>query len=245
MMDYETQAVSRLTGQFQDSPKIKAMLAAIVSGFSKIESTLDQMKTERWVDSAIGAQLDGAGYIVGETRQGRDDDAYREAIRFRIFINISKGTPTDVIKGLKYITKPSDTQYFEQYPATIILFTNGAAVNHTINDVMQDISPAAISDVSVAVSYLSTPFRFARSPIPAELFVNGNQDYLEVDGSDLQVTTETNQTRITGATFGGICPAELSVNGEWLELSDGSYLAVHSPNHQVTIGQYNLTGVFQ
>lgn len=243
MLDYETLAVSRLTGQFQDSPKLKAIVEAIVSGFTEIENTLDAMKAERWVNTAIGKQLDGAGYIVGEDRKGRDDDAYRAAIRFRIFVNVSKGTRLDLIRGLKFLTQPDDSQYLDQYPATAMLFTNGPTITPDIQAVIQDISPAGIADVPVMVSYGSWPFRFSRESAPAELFVNDN--YLEVDGSDLQVSGQQTAVGDGKATLGGVVPSDLDVAGGILELDFGSTLVVHNPNTAVTMGQYHLTGVYQ
>jgi uncharacterized protein YlzI (FlbEa/FlbD family) len=243
MLDYESQAQSRLVNQFNESPKLRAIVAALVAEFTNIENTLDLMKSDRWIETAQGAQLDGSGYIVGEPRRGRDDDAYREAIRFRVFVNVSNGTPQYLIRGLSFLTKPDDAQYMEQYPATTMLFTNGPIVQRDIQRVIQDISPAAISTVPVMVSYTALPFRFGRESDPAELFVHMDADYLEVDGSDMQVTGQ--QTATNGTAFGGVVPGDLDVDDQLLELSDGSILVVHNPNTDGTIGHYHLPGVFQ
>ena len=242
MFDYETTAVSRLTGQFEGSPKLRAIVSAIVSQLTTLENVADSLMSDRWIDTAIGAQLDGCGYIVGEQRSGRDDDAYRKAIKFRVFVNVSKGTPVDMIRGLKYLTNPTDCQYLESYPATALLFTNGFFVDHKIQAAIQDIAPAAISNVTVAVSFADRPFRFSKSPPPGELFVNNATDYLTANGSDIQVT---HAASLTGAaTLGGVVPAELDVGIGYLDLG-GPTLAVYNPNTLNTIGHDNLTGVFQ
>ena len=150
MLDYASIAVARLTGQFQNSPKLKALMAAIVGPLTTLETDADAVIADRWIDTAFGKQLDGCGAIVGEARQGRGDDAYRVAIKFRVFVNISKGTPTDLIRGLKFLTDPTDCQYLEAYPATSLLFTNGFFVDYKIQAAMQDLSPAGISAVPVA-----------------------------------------------------------------------------------------------
>jgi len=152
-MSYVSDALSRITSQFEQSPKVLALLSAIIGPLDSLQATSDSVKTERWIDTAIGAQLDGCGYIVGETRQGRDDDTYREAILFRVFVNVSKGTPKDVSYALKYITKSDDVQYIESWPATVMLYCNGYSANAFLPDVMQDLLPAALSDVDIAVSY--------------------------------------------------------------------------------------------
>lgn len=242
MFDYAALAVSRLTGQFENSPKIKDLMAAIVGPLTTLEDNADSLISDRWIDTAIGNQLDGCGYIVGEARQGRTDDAYRTAIKFRVFVNISKGTPTDLIRGLKFLTDPTDCQYLEAYPATALLFTNGFFVDEKIQLAMQDLSPAAISDIPVAVSFADKPFRFSREPAPGELFVNDAQDYLTADGSDIQVTFSAIATG--ASTFGGVVPAELDVGIGYLDVG-GPTLAVYNPNTLTTIGHDNLTGVFQ
>jgi hypothetical protein len=480
-MSLTTEAIDRLAGQFQQSPKIKGMLEAVVGPLDAVLVDIDALKNERWIDTAIGVQLDNCGEIVGEKRLGRDDDAYRAAIRFRVFVNISNGTPSDMQQALAFLVGGDDRQYLEVYPATVMLFTNGApgtyiekferpgpatyidggvlkyaavdepryqdgvllvegeatnlltwsedftqnfwnknettvtanaalapdgtltagklvessffaphglyasSINTADGDVLwvssfvksagrnyfalisyrgdgdrstfvdlsqgvillsdaedakitalaggwylvqhkitltsggffayrhqiylqdgpnkpnqqqyqgdgtsgiyiwgaqletgpvatsyiptttspvtraadriyyeqnsdgftgiqsqiQDIAPAAISDVPVMVSYTQKPFRFGREALPGELFVN--DQYLTANGSDLQVNT--GQVTSIGPTLGGIVPSELTANGSLIELSDGSILVINSPNHDIVLDSgYHLTGVFQ
>ena len=242
MLDYVAFAVPRLTGQFENSPKLKALMAAIVGPLTTLETEADALVADRWIDTAVGKQLDGCGHIVGELRQGRDDDTYRTAIKFRVFVNISKGMPTDLIRGLKFLTDPTDCQYLEAYPATSLLFTNGFFADSKIQSAMQDLAPASICTVPVAVSFRDKPFRFAKEPIPGELFVNTATDYLTAEGSDIQVSQGTLAAGV--ATLGGCVPAELDVGIGYLDVG-GPTLAVYNPNSLNTIGHYNLTGVFQ
>ena len=244
-LDYESIAVSRLTGQFQDSPKLKAIVAAIVAPLTALENDADELGTKRWIDTAEGVQLDGCGYIVGEHRQGRDDAAYRDAIRFRVFVNVSNATPTDLIRGTKFLTAPTDCQYFEMYPASAMIFTNGYFVPENIHDQIQDLSPAGISDVPVLVSFADEPFRFGKEPAPGELFVNNANDYLTANTSDIQVSTGA--VAVNGSTFGGVVPSELNINGGevYLDINGANTLAVYNPNTVELIGHDNLTGVYQ
>ncbi|MGL6014114.1 MAG: DUF2612 domain-containing protein, partial [Shewanella oncorhynchi] len=125
MMDYAEKYLPKLTGQFQDSQKLKAMVKAIMDAFTELDASANELFIDRWIDTAYGKQLDGCGYIVGEERLGRDDETYREAIKFRVSINTAKSTPSDLIRAIKFLTKPIDCQYIESYPATAILFTSG------------------------------------------------------------------------------------------------------------------------
>lgn len=241
-MSLTTEALDRLAGQFQDKPKVRGMLEAIVGPLDAVLADIDALKNERWIDTAIGVQLDGCGEIVGEKRMGRDDDAYRAAIRFRVFVNISNGTPSDMQQALTFLVGGDDRQYLEVYPATVMLFSDGPNPPSDIYDQIQDIAPAAISDVPVMVSYTQKPFRFGKESLPGELFVN--DQYLTANGSDLQVNT--GQVTSSGSTLGGIVPSELTANGSLIELSDGSILVINSPNHDIVLDSGDhLTGVFQ
>lgn len=242
MLDYVSIGQGRLTNEFSEKPKILGVVNAMLTPLTEVETLADQVKTQRWIDTAIGAQLDGVGSIVGESRLGRNDDDYRTAILFRIFVNTSNATPEDLIKGLRLLTMPDDIQYIEQYPATAILFTNGPGIPFGIQAVIQSLAPAAISNVPVMVSYSwPTPFRFGMVSPPGELFVDSDADYLEANGSDLQVQMN-NAT--SGSTLAGIVPADLDVNGFMLDVG-GPTLAINSPNFDTIIGNnYQLVGVF-
>jgi len=243
MLDYAAIAIARLTGQFENSPKLQALMGQIVGPLAVLEVDADLLTTDRWIDTAIGAQLDACGYIVRESRKGRDDDAYRQAIKFRVLVNISKGTPPELINGLRFLTDPTDAQYLESYPATVLLFSNGYFIDYLIQPAIQEISPAAICTVPVMVSFMDAPLRFGQEGIPDELFVNDAVDYLTAEGSDIQLSTSSlvNQS---ASTLGGVVPADLAVGADiYLDLG-GPTLAVYDPNSLHTLGHDNLTGVF-
>lgn len=159
MMDYEGLAKSRLVGRISQKPLVEALISALPKQLAILELVFDQLKNERSIDTAIGIQLDKLGEIVGELRLGRSDDEYRRALRIRVFINISKGRPSDLIYALKEITQASKVQYFESYPAAAWLYTNGYEASQDIQKNIQDVSPAGIFDVPISVSFGETPLR--------------------------------------------------------------------------------------
>ena len=65
-----------------------------------LEDSSFEVLLNRWIDTAVGVQLDGVGAIVGEAREGRGDDEYRLAIKARIQINFSEATPEDILTAL-------------------------------------------------------------------------------------------------------------------------------------------------
>ena len=241
--DYIGIALSRLTSQFDKSPLVRAFVQAMVTPLVDVENTADDLRDKRWIDTAVGKQLDGCGAIVGVLRQGRSDDEYRSAIKFQIFVNTSNATPEEMMVGLRTLTMPDDVQYIEQYPATAMFFTDGPTVPTGIQSVMQSLAPAAISDVQVLVSYAGVPFRVSLLPPPSEMFVNNDADYLTIDGSDWTLATDG---VITGATLGGLAATDFSVEGSFfMGLDDGSELVFNDPNASVVIESgYHLTGVY-
>lgn len=243
MLDYIAIGQGRLTNQFSEKPLIRGVVSSMLKPLGEVEVLADQVKSERWIDTAIGVQLDGAGYIVGESRLGRSDDEYRNAILFKIFVNTSNATPEDLIKGLKLLTQPDDIQYIEQYPATAMLYTNGYPVPQNIQSVIQDLSPAAICDVPVMVSFAwKDPFRFGKESPASELFVNDDTSYLEGNGSDIQVQVGT---ATSGARLGGIAASDLFVGDFYLDVGE-STLALNAPNLDAVIESgYHLVGVYQ
>jgi len=243
MTDLIVTALSRLTNQFSESPKLRGMVEAMVRPLQDALATIDQLRTERWPSTAIGVQLDGVGHIVGEPRNGRSDDEYRAAIAFRIFVNTSNATPGDLIQGLKTLTRADEIQYIEQYPATAMLFTGGPTVPAGLQKTMQDLAPAAISDVQIMVSYAHAPaFRFARA-VPDNVLNVGEGTRLTANGSRIRVSPQGAEDA-TGPTFGGIAPSFLTTNGFKLAVGPGR-LRVNDPNTQTFIDSgYHLTGVY-
>lgn len=241
--DYIGIALSRLTSQFDKSPLVRSFVQAMVTPLVTLETDADDLREKRWIDTAVGAQLDGCGAIVGVLRQGRSDEEYRSAIKFQVFVNTSNATPEEMITGLRTLTIPDDVQYIEQYPATAIFFTDGPSVPTGIQPIMQSLAPAAISDVQVMVSYAHEPFRFSELPPASEMFVNSDADYLTIDGSDWTLATDG---VITGATLGGLAATDFSVDGSFfMGLDDGSELVFNDQNSSTMIESgYHLTGVY-
>lgn len=81
-----------------DEPNnIRKLITGLVTPVQVVEDALQALLTERAVNTAIGAQLDVLGRLVGQDRGGMVDDDYRRLIRARISVNRSKGTISDVL----------------------------------------------------------------------------------------------------------------------------------------------------
>jgi len=114
-----SEAQSHLIEQFKSKTRILAVVESFVEQVQEIEAVLFDLMEERWIDAAVGVQLDGLGDIVGEPRNGRGDDDYRLAIKARVQINLSSGEPERIIHILNLLTGSTIT-LSEYFPAAFV-----------------------------------------------------------------------------------------------------------------------------
>jgi len=135
--DHREQAIDRFTSQYHDAKKLRALTGAFVDRFQGLEDAAQQLLRERFVDNAIGQQLDELGEIVGEPRLDRGDETYRSAIRLRIILNRSGGEPESVIRFVREAFDAEIVAYTEIYPAKVEIYarigSEGAGDQITVN----------------------------------------------------------------------------------------------------------------
>lgn len=73
-MTITTDAIARLAYQFKNSTKLIAFLTAFLDQYEDLDISGLQLLNERWIDTAVGAQLDGIGEIAGLERPERPID---------------------------------------------------------------------------------------------------------------------------------------------------------------------------
>lgn len=145
--DYLKDLRSKVTFAFEDSPIFDKYLQLLVRPSVEIQEVLRELMQERSIDTAVGAQLDIIGNIVGQPRELMDtefipffgyegafeaqpygdttkpaiggyywdintsltgnvllnDDQYRLFIKAKILKNVTRATPEDVIKFIKFV----------------------------------------------------------------------------------------------------------------------------------------------
>lgn len=95
----------------ENETNISKLLRCWLSGMNGLEYAEQQLFTERFVDTAVGAQLDIIGKIVGQKRNGLVDDIYRRYIRARVSANRSRGTKPDILKVVDLVVYDDDATY--------------------------------------------------------------------------------------------------------------------------------------
>lgn len=204
-MPYISNIVDRtlvlLASQFQGTTpsggltNLQKLVKSFALSIQNIEDTLEKLRSERNLDTAIGVQLDGLGQILGLARNdGESDEDYRERLKFQIFINRGTGTPEEVIAILKFLTDATRIRYIEYYPAAYQMITNGIIFPDPPQELVtaiQQASPAAVQYVPITATFgVNVPFVFGADSVFEALVITDPADpalfeNLELDTGDL------------------------------------------------------------
>jgi len=115
--NHEALAVSRFIDQFKDKEKLAALISSYAEQIQDLEDVAFEVMLERVLDNAVGVQLQTIAKIVGAPITTSDDDELRIIIRTQIAINLSDGTPEDLINVLRLILLASgETFHLREEP---------------------------------------------------------------------------------------------------------------------------------
>lgn len=135
------------------------LVATLATPFQSIENTLQQLLTERSIDTAVGAQLDIIGKIVGQPRNGLDDETYRRYCRTRVAVNNSNGVIENLITVTDLIVYDDDAYYEidNQGTACVVLRIQDLAITEDLADIIISFLRDTVSaGVRVILEYFST-----------------------------------------------------------------------------------------
>lgn len=123
-------AVNALIGQYQERPRIEAVLRALVKQFQDIEDATWDVYVQSALDAAVDNEQDMIGDIVGQKRQGASNDEYRVFLAARIKANRSDGKYAQLVVIAKLLLGDATrVGYREFYPSAIEMASDGVAVN--------------------------------------------------------------------------------------------------------------------
>jgi hypothetical protein len=157
--------VSQFRGQKPNGQltNLQKLIKVIVTPMQFLEDTKWALKTERWLSTSIGAQLDELGVILGLPRKiNESDEDYRERLQFQIFINTTSGTPEEVMAVLAFLTQATHTNYHDIGIAAFQLETNGLKFPNPpneLNDGIFQVSPAGVNYAPIVATY-NVPISF-------------------------------------------------------------------------------------
>lgn len=169
ILDSFQRALALLASQFRGEKRngeltnFQKVIQALVAPAQELQDVTWELKTERWLSTAIGDQLNEIGIILGLPRiLNESDEDYRERLQFQIYINISGATPEDSIRTLAFLTRGTNIGYHEVYPASYQMETNGLKFPtppNQLNDALFSVSPAGVNYVPIVATY-NVPISF-------------------------------------------------------------------------------------
>jgi hypothetical protein len=189
------QILSFIPQQFKESENFNKILKIIASECDDLVGVFNQIKTAFYLESAIGVQLDIIGQIVQEERNGLNDQDYREAIKFKIFLNTSKGKVEEIIFILKTITDATKIIYSDHPPAGYTIYSDGSTIQGNLNDFIDNLSAAGVS-VVVEMGLGEPPLVFPNAEPVYNNLIDENSNNI-VTESGLQIVVNINN--VTGS----------------------------------------------
>ena len=170
--DHVGEGLDELLSQFRFKPNVIGYLTGLLEPVQDLEDDAWDLRADRLLSTAIGAQLDVLGRLVGEGRGTFGDADYRKFIGARILVNLSSGTPDELLAILTIIAAPlsagtvveySQVGYGPAYRMTVIRDAAMAAdVAARVLSMMAAVNPAGVGATIVLIT--GTTFRFDTGP---------------------------------------------------------------------------------
>ena len=104
-----TEAVDELLSQFRQRANILGYVTGLMVPMQALEDNALLLRTERLLSTAVGAQLDRYGDLVGEPRGSLADADYRRFVQARILANLNGGNGDRMIEVFRLIAGPKTT----------------------------------------------------------------------------------------------------------------------------------------
>lgn len=164
--EHVVEALDRLLEQFKHRPNLEALISALIAQVQDIENSAFDLYLQRWVDSAVGVNLDNLGELVGQPREGRLDGEYRRWIKARILVNRTNGHGDDLIRIAELVIGTLENfELTEYYPAAYnIVVYNYPDDPQTLFDIFFAAKPAGVGFVlEVSENPPEALFRFSAS----------------------------------------------------------------------------------
>lgn len=166
--DHIQGAKDRLRQMFKGQPGMEGLLDLVDTEIQTLEEVFFDLMEKRSLYVAEGTVLDGWGVILNTSRNGLSDTEFRLVLLGQVAVNVSRGTPEDLINVFKLFTRPLYVSLLEVYPANLQLTTVGGDPIGSIADIKSAVRRAAPAGVSIDLFTTATgvPFVFDGDPDP-------------------------------------------------------------------------------
>jgi len=147
--NYVEYGLDKLLQQFKDKEKVVALLTAYLQSLEDTKESLITYANSNNIDDATGVLLDVIGEIVGEKRLGKSDLSYRKAIKNKVVINTSEGTPNQLLEILELLTNNTKMVMYEHFPFLNNYYSNADQMDISIPQTLLSGSPVTTEGVGL------------------------------------------------------------------------------------------------
>lgn len=160
-------AVDRLPAGLYGKPRLEAFVRALAHGCQMLEDEIAARAMALGLDTANSTDLDLLGSIVGERRDGLDDEDYRRFIAARLLARKCLGTPDELVAILELVAAPCVAVHFDMFAAGFRLYFGRtlpltAEMLGRVRRFMVAVKPAGVT--MLLVEYSASPLGFAANP---------------------------------------------------------------------------------
>lgn len=150
----QKEKISLILTQFQEqSPKLVEFILSFLKECNELEDIYQELLDQKDLDLAEGVFLDIIGAYVGESRNNRDDESYRQGIKVRIAVNTSSGTVEDLIGVLNLLFgEDVDVIITRSAPASIQLYLGIPQPSEDLIALLQQTIAAGVEISSILYS---------------------------------------------------------------------------------------------
>lgn len=175
--DHATRGPERIIKRYR-TPRTSALLASWLAEVQVLEDVYWDLLVERSIDTAVGAQLDVLGAVVGQDREGRNDGTYRVWIAARALVSRSSGTAPQIIAIVKRLIGGAPVRVIDYYPASFVVDIGPTAAPQVGAAIAQLVREAKAAGVGFQMLWQtpsagSTSFRFAPADVPVPASPHG------------------------------------------------------------------------
>lgn len=141
---YVADALNQLPLQFKNKERIQKLIEVLVERYQGLENAAFPLTTITSIDQSVGAQLDGIGRHLDESRNGQSDVDYRHALKVKIEILHASGTGNQLLSGLQNLFEPDFLQVVEYFPAGFGVFMSPIVDLNAVNRAVQSLKALAV-----------------------------------------------------------------------------------------------------
>lgn len=156
------EGVAKLIAQLRGKPRLEGLLRSYLDQIQDLEDFYFDLYVLRSVDSAEDQQLDDLGDLVGQKRNGMQDDEYRLFVKARILANKSKGYNPTLLKIIRILNATTPIKMREYYPKAVVyeVFAPDANPMITSRDLLQRAKASGVN-----LDYQASPQDYAHTLI--------------------------------------------------------------------------------